>query len=159
MMPEVFRYGDVHGEHQLYVGGITTAEGLSVLDPLAVARVTTFGATGYERYGWATEEELPPLRTVRELHAFLERPALGIIEVEIAIEGFGRLTSRDDGECAFHVPDRATLLALMAKVVPEAYAGLVIHALLGSPGIYLSCSASGVLARHASFDAYLARSP
>ena len=37
MKPEVFRYGHAHGEHQLYVGGITTAEGLSVLDPLAAA--------------------------------------------------------------------------------------------------------------------------
>jgi hypothetical protein len=124
-----------------------------VLDPRAEARVTTFGATGYERHGWATEKELPPLGTVGDVRAFLERPALGVIEVEIRVDGVGRVTSLENGECAFHAPDRAIVLAIMAKVVPEAYAGLVIHALLGSPGVSFACSASGVLTRYASIRA------
>jgi hypothetical protein len=153
MKPKVYGYGHADGEHQLHVGGITIAEGLSVLDPRADARVTAFGATGYERHGWATEKELPALRTVDDVRAFLERPALGILEVEVRVDGVGRVTSLEDGECAFHVPERATVLAIMAKVVPEAYAGLVIHALLGSPGTFFACSASGVLTRHASIRA------
>ena len=47
-------------------------------------------------------------------------------------------------------------MATLKWVVPAAYEGLVIHALLKNPGIYITCGETGILQKYASFDAYLA---
>ena len=152
----VFRDEPANGGHALTVGGLTAAEGLALLDPSAAARVVCFGATGFERHGWATEKELPTLRTVAEVRSVLAVATLGLIELEVEVEGFGRLCSERDEACTFHVASRAALAALVEQLAPGAHAGLVLHALLTTPGGYFACSAAGVLQRHASLAAFLA---
>lgn len=125
----------VEGKYEIHVRGTRTSECLSLLDPLAPARIVRFGATGYEGRGWATEHELPALRNVGELRALLQRSALGLIELDIDVDGFGRLTSRDEEECAFYVSELRAVLAIVKKLLPSAHAGQVVHELLRRPAL------------------------
>jgi hypothetical protein len=154
MKPSVFLYNQTGDGLQLYVGPLTTAEGLALLDPTSAVTIREFGATSYQHHGFATEKDLPALPTVGELRSFLEAD-VGLITFSAAIEGGIALSSHDDGECHFEVPSRATLMALMQKVVPPACSGLVINALLTHPGLYVACGEDGAILKFPTFDAYV----
>lgn len=80
---------------------------------------------------------------------------MGLVDFEAEIEGTGQLSTHDDGECHFVFVGRAALLETLKKVVPAAYEGLLINALLKHPGVYVTCSDAGILRKFTSFDAYL----
>ncbi len=143
--------------YHLYVGDLSTAQGLALLDPSASVTITTFGATSFKHYGWATEKELPAFAIVQDLREFLEGEGadIGIIELEADIGDDCELRTHDDGECHFIFASKPALMATLKQVVPPAYEGLVIHALLQNPGLYVTCDEAGVLRKYATFDAYL----
>lgn len=145
MSPVGFRCQGAEGAYGLFVAGITAAEGLALLEPQASVRVMRFGATGYQRYGWATEQHLPALHSVAELRALVEPPGLGLLELEAQVEGFGKLTAEDDSGCVFHVPTRVALLGLMHALLPAAHAARGIHALLSNPGVYFASTEAGLV--------------
>ncbi len=154
----VFRYDVAHGRSDLYVGELTTAQGLALFDPAAPVAIRSFGATSYKHHGWATEKDLPAFASVLDLRQFLEREGagLGLIEFEIEVDGSHQLGTHDDAECHFSFADRESLMATLKRVVPAEYEGLVINALLKNPGMYIACSETGALRKYASFKAYLA---
>lgn len=156
MTPPAFRYEPRDGAHSLYIGELSAVAALSLLDPGATLRVTEFGATGYATHGWATEAELPPLATVAALRDFLEQPALGLIELAVEIDGVGRVSWQDDGELHFQLLRRDRALAILTAIVPAAFAGRVIYAVLHAPRRYVTYSTAGVIATYPTFDAYLA---
>jgi len=135
------------GDYRLHVAGLSAAEGVSLLDPQQALRVRCFGATGYERYGWATEKDLPSLGSVVDLQGLVARPGLGLLELEVELLDFGGLTSHDDSSCSFRVNTRGALLALMNALFPAAHAGRSIHTLLSNSGVYFAWSEAGGLAR------------
>lgn len=158
MRPSVLLYKEAPDGYTLYLGEVSTAQGLALIEPSRRATVVRFGATNYEGYSWGTEEQLPALHSVGEVRSFLETDeVLGLVDFEAEIEGIGRLSSHDDAECNFNFTDRAALMAVMQKTVPASYSGMVINTLLSNPGIYITCSESGHISKYASFDEYLAK--
>lgn len=142
-----FRCDVAERGYRLLVAGITAAEGLALLDPQATPRVCAFGATGYERHGWATEKDLPSFDDVAQLRALVARPGLGLLELDVAIEQFGRVTSRDDSSCAFYVDSRAALHGLVTQLLPAPHVARGINTLLGNSGAYFAWSEAGGLTR------------
>jgi hypothetical protein len=156
--PSLFLYEERAGAHCLYAAPLSTSDGLAMLEPSAATKVTELGATGFRNLGWATEADIPPMADVAALRAFLDaEPGLGLIELAVQIEGFGSLSSHDDGECHFSSPSRARILAVLTRLAPPAHAGRLTAAVLAGPGAYFSCSPNGALIRYSSFDDWLER--
>ena len=80
-----------------------------------------------------------------------------LIDLEMQIEGFGSLSSHDDNECSFRTPSRAPRMALLYRLAPPAHGVRIAAAVLGSPGLYVSCSPDGEISRYSSFDDWLER--
>lgn len=143
----------------LYAAPLSTTDALELFDPSATTRVTEFGATGFRTLGWATVADLPSLPDVASLRSFLDADSpLGLIEIEVQIEGFGSLSSHDDGECSFRSPSRGPPMAFLMRLAPPTHAGRLTAAVLANPGLYVACSSSGDIARYSSFDDWLERS-
>lgn len=154
----LFRYDVTSGgAHRLYAAPLTTADALACFDASTSARIIELGATGWKTLGWATEADLPALEDVGAMRALLEQPRLGLIICAIDIDGFGRLSSHDDGECTFSGATRGAILSLVAQLAPPALAGRLAGHLAAHPEAYLALEPDGAIARYASFDAWLAR--
>lgn len=159
MRPSVYSYDEGADGFGLYLGEISTADGLALFQPSTSITILEFGATGYERVGWATVQDLPPLRTAGEARAFLDaHEALGLIDFEARLGDDVTISSHDDGECHLRFRDRKALIEVLQQLVPEAHAGRVMHAVLTSQGRYVVCDPQGTITTFATFEAYLASS-
>src|SRR5215203_4376463 len=102
MNPSVYLFRESEKGFELYLGEFSTIDGLSCFNPQIKAQITSFGASGYKRFGWATENELPALNTVAEIIEFLKSEGeIGLIEIEVKIQNVGLLSTHDDSECHF----------------------------------------------------------
>jgi hypothetical protein len=151
----VLSYGEGPEGFDLYIGEISTSDGLAPFDPQTTITILEFGATGFEHLGWATERDIPPLRTAGEARAFLERDALGLITFSARLGDDISISSHDDGECHIRFRQRKTLLAVLQQLVPPAHAGRILHALFSNPGRYLVWDGDGAVTTFATFEAYL----
>ena len=155
--PSVLCYDEGPEGFSLYLGEVSTSYGLALFEASTPLTVVSFGATGYGRLGWATEKDIPHLSTVAAARAFLdEHERLGLIDFEARLGDDVSLASHDDGECHLRFRKRPALMAILGRVVPPMNGGRVIHALVTSPGTYVTCDSAGAVVTHATFDAYLA---
>lgn len=157
MEPRVFLYSSAQGRHSLYVGGLSTAEGLTLFPPQEPVSIVRFGAKNYKNYGWASEEHLPQLTSAQELMTFLTSGELGLVEFEATIGGNSSVSSHDDSECNFTFACRPMLIAAIQAFAPQSGSGALLNALLSSPETYIRCAESGQIQSFKSFDEYLAK--
>jgi len=159
-LPSVFRYEVAREGFGLYLGELSTTEGLGLFAPSTPLKLVRFGATGYARLGWATEKELPPLPTAGAMRDFLtENEPIGLIELEAVLGDGVLLSSHDDGECHFRFHDRAEMMDVLLKTAPMSHHGRAVHAILAAQGLYVTIDPDGVVTTFASFDAYVSRMP
>lgn len=158
MSPSVYLYNESENGHKLYLGEISTLEGLSLYDNEREFRLTSFGATSYKNYGWATEDELPKFLSVDNAISFLKSEGdIGIVDFKGRIMGIGTFGSHDDGECHFTFKSKQACLSILRKAIPPQTRDLLINRLISNPGLYLTCSNKGVIGKYSSFDEYLSK--
>jgi hypothetical protein len=158
MKPSVYLYNETDKDYELYLGGYSTLEGLSVFDESASLSITSFGATLYKKYGWATEKELPQLDSVGSLIKFLKLEGdIGIIDFKAVLPELGTFGTHDDGECNYVLKSKHQCMSVLKTVINPQHSDMFINKLVSNPGLYLTCNKSGKVAKYSSFDEYLAK--
>lgn len=156
--PGVLCYEERTEGFRLYLGEVSTAEGLALFEESTAITIVRFGATGYACFDWATEADLPPLPTVGAVRGFIAEndTDLGLIDFEAQLGSDVSLSSHDDGECSLLFRERPAILVMLRRVVPPVHAEPVIQALLTNPGHYVTCDSTGIIGVFTTFEAYLA---
>ncbi|SDU02092.1 hypothetical protein [Halopseudomonas salegens] len=158
MKPAVYRYQETNRGFELYLGEYSTLDGLSVFDESAELSIISLGATRYRKYGWATEKELPPVDSVGSLIELLEAEGdIGIVECDVFLPEYGTLSTHDDRECHYVMTSKRQCISVLNTVLPREHSNMLVYALLGSQGLYLSCSEAGNVTKYRSFDEYLSK--
>jgi hypothetical protein len=158
MSPSVYLYNDTASGYELYLGECSTLDGLSLFSRELALDLTSFGATCYEKYGWATEEEIPKFSSVGDTISFLESEGdIGIVDFKADIKSVCTFGTHDDGECHFNFKTKQQCLSILKKVVPLQTRDLLINNLINNPGLYITCDTKNVIAKYSSFDEYLAK--
>jgi hypothetical protein len=156
MYPSVYLYKETQNGYNLYLGEVSTLEGVSLLPNEIEVELIEAGATNYKKYGWATEKELPKFRTIKEIINFLkDEEDIGLINFEIELVGIGVLRTHDDGECHFILKDKSTAIDLIKSIAPENYKTMILSTLLENSGMYISVDQSGGIRKYYTFDQYL----
>jgi hypothetical protein len=152
----IYLYDKTNKGFEFFIGGCSVANGLSFLTGDTGIRITSFGATCFKNYGWATESELPEIRTVAEAVSFLTSEGdIGLVEFEAELSGIGRLCTHDGQECHFVLLSRQICMSLMKSAIPSEHGNLLINKLVSSPGIYMGFSTSSGVSKYSSFDEYI----
>lgn len=158
MSPSVYLYNETDNGFELYFDECSTLEGLSLLDENAELCMIQFGATSYQKYGWATECDIPPLNIVRKAIDFLGSEGdIGIIEFKASIPGFGSFSTYDDRKCQFLIKSKHDCMSILGSVLPLQYKDKLIYSLTRNPGVYLTCSVTGRISKYSSLDEYIAK--
>lgn len=158
MNPSVYQFKERDKGYELYLGEYSTLQSLLLFDKEAKIKVTSFGATCYKNFTWATENELPEFGTVGDVVSFLKSEGdIGIVDFGASIINVGTLSTHDDGECNLFVKTKEHFIAILKAVAPTPYINLLINQLLENPGLYLSCNVSGCIEKYKTFKEYLAK--
>ncbi len=156
MNPAVYLYKQKENEFELYLGEFSTLNGLNSIDENLEVRLVSIGASNYRKYGWATENEFPKWKTVQEVKSFFEKEdEFGLIDFEIELNGYGNLSTHDDGECHFRFKEKRDLINVVKTVSDSMNRELIISGLLSNPEMYINIGKSGQLNKYHSFDQYL----
>jgi hypothetical protein len=157
MSSSVYLYNETAKGYELYLGECSTLHGLSLLGRELAFKLTSFGATCYGKYGWATEEELPKFSSVGEIMSFLESEGdIGIVDFKADIEDLCTFGTHDDGECQFSFRTKQQCLSILKEVLPPQSRDLLINKLINNPGLYITCDTENQITKFHSFDEYLA---
>ena len=158
MNPSVYLLSMKEHRFELYLGEYSTLNGLACFDLECETRITKFGATNYQAYGWATEQEIPELKNVASIISFLKtQEDIGLVEFEVEIKGIGLLSTHDDSECHFEKIQKGCLISILKKAAPTEYFDLILSKLLDNLDHYLTFDEFGKMEKHETFDAYLAK--
>ncbi len=156
MNPTVYLYREKENEFELYLGEFTTFNGLNSIDENLKVRLVSIGASNYKKYGWATEKEFPNWKIVQEVKSFFEQEGeFGLINFEIELNGFGNLSTHDDGECYFRFKEKRDLINVVKTVSDSMNRELIVSGLLSNPEMYIKVGKLGQLNKYHSFDQYL----
>lgn len=146
MPPKLYLYSEVPQNFELHLGNFSALEGLSLINPDLSITITDFGATLYKKYGWATEKELPPLKTVGDALSFLNTEGdIGLFIFEANITNFGDFSVHENNTqtCHFKLKTKQQCLALLKAAIPPPHSGKLIHTLLNNHNTYFSCDTAG----------------
>ena len=156
MNPYLYLYKENNDTYQIYLGGVSTLQGLSFFAEENVLSVVEFGATLYKQYGWASEKEIPSLKTIKDTISFLTtEDDIGLIDFKAEILGIGTISSHDDGECNFNLIKKQECLNILRTTIPQQHRDMLINKLLNNQGCYFSLSDSGIVQQYRTFDEYL----
>ena len=156
MNPSVYLYKKSERGFELYLGDFSTLDGLRCLDPQSEAKITSFGASGYKKFGWATENEIPELNTVAEIIEFFKSEGeIGLIDFTATVQNTGSLHTHDDSECHFILLEKKQILAILKIAAPIEYSGLIFNKLVENPDFYIKFDEFGKMHRYKTFDDYL----
>lgn len=155
MNPTVYLYKEKENESELYLGEFSTLDGLKAINERLKVKLVHVGASGFRKYGWATEKEFPDWKTVQEVKSFFEQEdEFGLIDFEIELIGFGNLFTHDDGECHFRFKEKRNLIDVVKTVSDSMNRELIVSGLLNNPGMYIEIEKSGKMNKYHSFDQY-----
>jgi hypothetical protein len=158
MNPSVYLFRMKEQRFELCLSEYSTLDGLACFDPECEVRISQFGATNYQRHGWATEQEIPELKNVASIISFLKTEEdIGLVEFEAEIKGIGLLSTHDDSECHFEITQKSDLISILKKAAPIEYFHLILSKLLENPNHYLTFDELGQIERYETFDAYLSK--
>ena len=153
MKPSVFLFEERPSAFHLFVGQISPAECLRELDGMTKISVIEFGATSYKRYGWATERTLPPMDTANDLISLFDNEGdIGLICLEVEIDGVGILMLDDDRGCTFDFLEKKTCLDFIQKLTPGQNHNLLINKLLSHQGTYFGLDDQGDVIEYAQLE-------
>lgn len=156
MKSRVFLHSVKGSDLHLYVGDLSTSEGLSIFPPEFPISVVRFGATNYKGDGWVSEENIPQLSNIQDLSSFLYETDLCLVDFEASISKSCSINSHDDSECNFIFTSRSELIEAIKKFAPIESEAL-INTILENTEAYIECSENGKIQSYASFDEYLAQ--
>ena len=156
MKPSVYLYQASEKHYELYLGEISTLDGLSILDESAPMSIINFGATDLKGDEWTSERDLPKFSTVGELTKFLWQRDFSIVDFEADIEGIGIISTHDDAECHYKFLHMEMCLLAIEKTTPKDFFDVLVENLMNNPGSYVTCSDEGKIVSYSSFDQYLA---
>ena len=115
MRPALYYYNDTDKGYELYLGRYSTIDGLALLGDRAMS-IQSFGATSYKRFGWATEDDIPELKSAGAAIEFLKSEFdIGLVEFEALVDDSDRFSSHDDTECHFIFRARGDCIDLMSS--------------------------------------------
>ncbi len=156
MNPSIYLYRETESEFELYLGEFSTLSGLKVINEKLRVQKVSIGASNFKKYGWATENEFPDWKTVKEVKSFFEhQEEFGLVDFEIELTGFGYLSTHDDGECHFRFKQKSDLIDVVKTVTEPINRDLILSGLLNNPNMYIKVEKAGKLRRYHSFDQYL----
>ena len=156
MEPSLYLYKETENGLELYFNEISTIDGLKAIEKSDKIKLTSFGATLYKNYGFATQKEIPEFYKTDELIDFLNKAGeIGLIDFEIEIIGKGRMSSHDDGECHFTLKNKKDGIEILKKNTPENQSELIVATLLKNDGIYIAIDSENNIKRFATFDDYI----
>jgi len=156
MNPKVYSYREKESEFELYLGEFSTLHGLNAINENLKVQLLSIGATNYGEHGWATEKEFPDWKTVKEIRSFfIQEDEFGLIDFEIELTGFGKLSTHDDGECHFKFKEKRDLIDVVKTVSDSVNVELIVSGLLNNPGMYIEIEKCGKMNMYHSFDQYL----
>lgn len=156
MIPSLFLYKENEIDYLFYVLELSTLDCIKLLPQNLEIEITEFGATLYKKFGFATENDIPKLKTIQDLTTFLEKEGeLGLICFEMIINGYGKLSSYDDGECSLRLNSKSELLSIIKKILPLPYQNKLLAHLLKYQNQYLKVDEAGNIIHYPTFDDYL----
>ncbi|WP_375562031.1 hypothetical protein ACE193_05645 [Bernardetia sp. OM2101] len=156
MIPSLFLYKKIEDKYLFYVLELSTLDGLKLLPQELESDITDFGATEYKQFGWATQNDIPKLSTVKDVVRFLENEQeLGLINFEVIIKNYGKLSSHDDGECHFELDSKLELISIFKKILPFPHQNKLLAHLLKYQNQYLKVDEIGNIIHYPTFDDYL----
>ncbi len=156
MNPNVYLYKKSEKGFELYLGDFSTLEGLFCFKPQADAQIISFGASGYKKFGWASENEIPELNTVAEIIEFFKSEGeIGLIDFEAKIKDIGVIRTHDDSECHFIFSEKDQILDILKVAAPSEYLGLIFNKLIENPNFYITFDEFGKVNKYKTFVNYL----
>lgn len=153
-----FLYRESDKAVELYVGGCETKVALQLFDIKETLSIDCLGATSYKKLGWATETDIPPMKTVGEFLSFLTTEGdIGLIEFKAQVGDIVKVSSHDDGECNFQFRTKNSCISVLRSILPPEHVGMFIAKLLSHQGIYLELLESGVVNKYSNFGEYISK--
>ncbi|MBU2709203.1 hypothetical protein KCM76_24620 [Zooshikella marina] len=150
-----FLYNDHGNMVELYVGGCETVDAIRLFDNNESFSVDCLGATLYKDFGWATESDIPIIKTVGEFVNFLETEGdIEIIEFEAQIGDIAKISTHDDGECNFRFGSKKECISKLKYLLPKQYTDMFINKLMNNQGVYLELLQDGRVLQYNNFDEY-----
>lgn len=137
---------------RLYLGGLTTVEGLGLFSPNAGCRI--------EHIYMDCDPEVPAdsdcVQTVAAAIDFLtELTPADPYDFQCSIEPGTELSSHDDYGCHIRAANADEIWRLVNAVQPATHAATLRAKLEANPGAYLVCEPNGAISTYADFDAFL----
>lgn len=150
----LFRVKGTH--YELYLGEYSTVQGLLLFDNNEQIAVRSASGSDSTNNDWITEKNFKTLNNTYELIQFLnDNPTINLIDIEIDIEGFGSLSTHDDGECHFQSSNKNKIIALVEKTITKRDFLPLQISLLEHPNKYVVYNTSGNTLLYSTFDDYL----
>ena len=78
-----------------------------------------------------------------------------MINFEIVIKNYGKLSSHDDGECNFELDSKSELISIIKKILPFPHQNKLLDLLLKYQNQYLNIYEAGNIITYSTFDDYL----
>jgi len=158
MYPNVYLFREKENKYEIYLGEFTTLDGIKLFENETQIEITSFGATNYKNFGWATENDIPKFENIRELIMFFESESdFGLIVFEMILNNIGKLSTHDDGECNIVLNSKQYAYNLIKKVSPIIYQDLILSELIKHQDNYITISEKGNINRFITFEQYIRR--
>ncbi len=154
--PTVYLFREKEDNYELYLGEYSTAQGLLLFDDNQKLVVLSASGSDLNNNDWITEKNFETSKNAKQLIELLDNnPNINLIDIEIEIEGFGSLSTHDDGECHFQSTNKDRLISLLEKIITKRDFLPLQITLLEHPNKYVNYHPSGNMLVYSSFDDYL----
>jgi hypothetical protein len=154
MKSKVYFYKEYDSKCELYVGNLSTIDGLMLFKGNEEIQLKTFGATNYKTFGWTTENDLPQFKIINDLILFFQQePDVGLIEFDF--KNGDRFSSHDDGECKLVLNSKEKIFNIIRNISPLIYQDKVLSSLMQNQEKYITIDKKGDIKIFFSFEDYL----
>jgi hypothetical protein len=117
----------------LKVGGLPTVELLRLCKWSSEIEIKIFGVTNFKKFGWATAQDIPTLKSVGEAILFLSNEnEIGLIEFEGAMTNFCLVKTYQDSECSLSFSGRSESADMLKKIVPSDHCNYFVNFFLAA---------------------------
>lgn len=156
MNSKVYLYKEYDSRFELYIGNLSTIDGLMLFKGNERVQLKTFGATNYKTFGWTTQNDLPEFKVINDLILFFQRESdVGLIEFEIEFKNEDRFSSHDDGECKLVLNSKEKIFDIIRNVSPLIYQDKILSTLVQNQNKYITIDKKGNIQIFFSFEDYI----
>ena len=156
MKSKVYLYKEYDSKFELYIGNLSTIDGLMLFKGNEEIQLKEFGATNYKTFGWTTQNDLPEFKVINDLILFFQMESdVGLIEFEIEFKNEDTFSSHDDGECKLVLNSKEKIFDIIRNVSPLIYQDKILSALVQNQNKYITIDKRGNIQIFFSFEDYI----